>query len=146
MRWVAILVVLVGVFPKTSLAQSSSEQEVKSALDQIRQALIHKDTDTLERLYADGFVAVNPDGTIADKADRIKQQSQSQVKIKTLDYSDLKVRVYDTTAIVTGISHATAENRPPHSVRFMQIWIKQDSGWKETALAMTDLKTSESEH
>ena len=146
MKWLAVFLFSVCFFPNASLAQSGSEQELKITLEQLRQAQVRKDVNAIERLYANGFVALNTDGTLADKATRLKQLSDSPVKFKTLDFSDLNIRVYGTTAVVTGISHATAENRAPHSLRFMQVWVKRDSGWQEAALAMTDIKNATSEH
>lgn len=145
MKWLAVLFFSVFLFSKASFPQSTSEQEVRSTLEQLRQDQVHNDVNAVSRLYADGFVALNPDGTMANKASRVKQLTERAVKIKSLDFSDLNIRVYGDTAIVTGVSHSTSENGAPRSLRFMQVWVKQDSVWRETALAMANMKSSTSE-
>ena len=98
----------VGVVLAASLvgfAQSggSASDEVLRAVRTAGDAQIKGDKATLERFTADDFLYVHSSGTVANKADELAAATAGDMKWTSISYSDLKARIYDNAAIVTGV-------------------------------------------
>ena len=76
-------------------------REVENLESQWRTAVIQNDVATVNRLLADDYLGINPDGTLETKADALAQQRSGTMKIASIDPDNVKVRVYGDTAVVT---------------------------------------------
>jgi len=61
-----------------------------------------KDVATVERIMADDYVFISPEGEYRTKADEIGDLKSGKLKVTQLTAEDMKVRVHGTAAIVTG--------------------------------------------
>jgi ketosteroid isomerase-like protein len=76
-------------------------REIENLESQWRTALIQNDVATINRLLADDYLGINPNGTLETKADALAQGRSGTMKISSIDPINMKVRVYGDTAVVT---------------------------------------------
>jgi ketosteroid isomerase-like protein len=76
-------------------------REIENLESQWRAALVQNDVATINRLLADDYLGINPNGTLETKADALAQRRAGTTKISSIDPVNLKVRVYGDTAVVT---------------------------------------------
>lgn len=76
-------------------------REIENLESQWRTALIENDVATVNRLLADDYLGINPNGTLETKADALAQRRSGTVKFSSIEPENLKVRVYGDTAVVT---------------------------------------------
>jgi ketosteroid isomerase-like protein len=145
MRGTLVLAVL--TLTATSIAlgqkQSASEDE-RSSIDQaIRrldneriQAQIHADAPALDRIYADDFIGVGPSGTVRTKPQVISDFTSGNLKFQSITTDEVKVRVYENTAVGTGLSTMVGQDKGkavPRDTRFTRVWVKQQGHWRLVA-------------
>src|SRR6201996_2755204 len=76
-------------------------KEIENLEAQWRSALMQNDVATINRLLADDYLGINPNGTLETKADALALRRSGTVKISSIDPSNLKIRVYGDTAVAT---------------------------------------------
>src|ERR1051326_4870113 len=135
------------VFTATSLAlaqeQSASKDQGSSVEQTIRQldneriqAQIHADAAALDRIYADDFIGVGPSGTVRTKAQVISDFTSSDMKFQSITTDEVQVRVYENTAVETGLSTMIGQDKGqtvPRDTRFTRVWVKQQGRWRLVA-------------
>lgn len=101
-------------------------------------AVKRKDRAWLERHYAEGFISVNPEGTLNNR--RADIEDLQNVSFDSMEASDMQVRVNGDTAVVTGVS--TVRGRYKNQdisgrYRFIDTFVKRDGEWKILASQAT---------
>jgi hypothetical protein len=95
-----------------------------------RQKALKGDTNW-DDLTADGAYLIQGDGTVMIYR---KGQNLSSMPVTSFKLSELVVRVYGETAVVTGLSEVSSQtpDRRPFSfqMRYMNVWKKVGGGWK----------------
>jgi ketosteroid isomerase-like protein len=76
-------------------------REIENLEAEWRTALMRNDVATINRLLADDYLGINPDGTLETKADVLAQRRAGTLKVLNIDPINLKVRIYGDTAVVT---------------------------------------------
>ena len=76
-------------------------KEIENLEAQWRSALMQNDVATINRLLADDYLGINPNGTLETKADALALRRAGTTKISSIDPINMKVRVYGDTAVVT---------------------------------------------
>jgi ketosteroid isomerase-like protein len=76
-------------------------REIESLEAQWRTAVLQNDVATVNRLLADDYLGINPNGTLETKADALALRRAGTTKISSIDPINMKVRVYGDTAVVT---------------------------------------------
>ena len=78
------------------------------ALESARgQALVHADTTALSHMIADEFVEVSRFGTLRTKADNIREIGSGVLKLTSVKYDSVTVRIYGDVAVLRGIADNT---------------------------------------
>ena len=134
---VAVLLVTAALAPaqkqSESGAQHTSVERIIRKLDDERiQAQIHADATALDRLYADDFIGVGPSGTVRTKPQVIADFTSGTLKFQSITTDDIQVRVYGNTAVETGRSTMTGEDKGktvPQDTRFTRVWVRQQGRW-----------------
>jgi hypothetical protein len=136
------LLTVLGVFlAAVSLVQSSGdEQNVRNAVEKVQQAILKHDANALDQLYGDDLTVHYADGSTADKAGRIKTATTTG---RGFNVSDEKIKLYGSTAVVTGVSSSRTDAHAP-SARFMQVWVNREGRWQEVALSLITIKSEPS--
>jgi uncharacterized protein (TIGR02246 family) len=131
------ITVLVLVVAATGLAQKESVEETIRKLDNERvQAQIHADPVALDRIYADDFIGVGPNGTVRTKPQVISDFTSGELKFQSIITDEVKVRVYENTAVETGLSTMLGQDKGkavPRETRFTRVWVKQEGRWRLVA-------------
>lgn len=97
------------------------------------------------RVYGDDFVGVLPTGQIKDKAGWIASIENSGVKYASFIASDIRVRLFQDTAVVTCLwsSRGTRGDQPfSRQYRVTHVYVYSQRGWQVVASQVTLLPGS----
>jgi uncharacterized protein (TIGR02246 family) len=121
----------------------SPEEEIQ-ALEQVRnRAILNGDAAALDRMTADDYTFITLRGELRTKSEIVKGFQSGSFKYESRQISDLSVRVYGNTAVVTGRStQKGVENGKDYSgdYRFTRVYVKQNGSWLTVALQTTIIK------
>jgi len=123
-----------------STTQGSTEDEIKNLEEVRNQAVLHGDVPALDRMTSDDYTFITLKGEMRTKADILKGFASGSFHYESRQISDLKVRLYENTAIVTGRSvQKGMENGKDYSgdYRFTRVYVKQEGRWLTVALQTT---------
>jgi len=112
------------------------EQVIRRLDDERIQAQVHADATALDRIYADDFVGVGPSGTVRSKPQVIADFTSGDLKFQSITTDEVQVRVYGNTAVETGLSTMTGQDKGkdvPRDTRFTRVWVKQRGRWRLVA-------------
>lgn len=120
------------------------ETEVKKLANDGVAAILKSDTAALDKLWADNYMFVGPDGAVATKAQRIDALKSGQSKIESLAYDETSVRSNPegTGAIMIGRATVKGINmgKPTDGqFRFTQVWSKTKDGWRSVSGQVTPI-------
>ena len=96
----------------------------------------HNDADALDRILADDYRFTDSSGKTSTKADDLALARSHRVTFDAYDTSDLEVRVWGDTAIVTGRSvvRGAARGQPfVREFRFTDTLARIDGRWRAVA-------------
>jgi ketosteroid isomerase-like protein len=136
---IATLLVVVLTIPASMLAQGSkAEQEVRAVLAEMQQALLKSGAEAaaLDKYLADDFTLILSNGVALTKAENLEGFRSGKTGYQKFDFSDVKVRLYGNTAVVTGIvknigEQAGVKNTTGSPSRFTRVFVKRDGIWKQ---------------
>ncbi len=97
--WIELHAVLSA--PRPDHGEKEIHRAISALEDQWHAAALSNDVGTVDRLLAEDYVGIGPDGTIASKADELAARRGGLRKLTQLDVVERKIRVYGTTAVVT---------------------------------------------
>ena len=117
--------------------QRSGVEQVIRQLDNERiQAQIHADAAALDRIYAADFIGVGPSGRVRTKPQVISDFTSGDLKFQSITTEEVQVRVYENTAVETGLSTMIGQDKGkavPRDTRFTRVWVKQQGSWRLVA-------------
>ena len=116
--------------------KSIAEQVIRKLDNERIQAQIHADVAALERIYADDFIGVGPSGTVRTKPQVISDFTSGDLKFQSITTDEVQVRVYENTAVETGLSTMIGQDKGkavPRDTRFTRVWVKQQGSWRLVA-------------
>ena len=117
-------------------AMDSGDQEtIRQIIDmerQAKEASLRRDVDFSQRTLADDYVAITPLGQVTTKQDTVSARKSGQLKYDTINVSDMVVRVYGDTAVVTARAdvkgHQLGEDfSGPY--RYTRVWVRRTGHW-----------------
>jgi ketosteroid isomerase-like protein len=115
---------------------SQVEQELMQIERDLAKASIGHDTAMLERMEADDYTFTTPEGSVITKAEDIAGLKSGDFKAESHDLTDMKVRVYGDTAIVTGLNTMKASYKGQDlsgAYRFTDVFVRRDGRWQIVA-------------
>ncbi len=119
------------------------EDSVRAVEANRAQALLRADTAALARMVADEFVEISRLGQLRTKADNLRDVASGQLRLTSVKYDSLTVRIYGDVAVLRGIADNTGTFRGfPFSgkVRYMRIFVRRDGRWQAVAMQQTSLQ------
>lgn len=132
------------------MAKDSDQPNAKSAVETIRQleqerndAILKGDFAALERMTADDYTFVTLRGEMLTKAQVIQNFHSGAAKYQSREISDLNIRVYGNSAVVTGRAiQKGAENGTDYSgdYWFTRVYVYEGGRWLTVALQTTLIK------
>ena len=123
-------------------AGSADEQAVLKADNARFAAMIKADAAALEKLLADELSYTHSNAAVQDKAAFISDIKTGKIKYLTVEPTDQKVRVFGTTAIVTGgasVHVVQNGNDLTFKIRYTNTHLNRGGAWQMVAWQATRL-------
>ena len=137
MKRLTAVTVLMLISATLAFSQTNkSERELLKANLEYDAAILSNNVKTLERIFADEFVYTTPDGEVRDKAQQLAFTRSGDLKFESAQSSDVKVRVYGKTAVMTGQFNAKGTFKGKNidvRERYTAVWVKQNGRWQLVA-------------
>jgi uncharacterized protein (TIGR02246 family) len=131
-----VLTVTSFAFGQGQRARRSEKRSVDREIRQVDreriQAQISADAAALDRIYANDFIGIGPSGTVRRKPQVIADFTSGDLKFQSITTDDVQVRVYGNTAVETGRSTMTGQDKGkavPRDNRFTRVWIRHHGRW-----------------
>jgi ketosteroid isomerase-like protein len=118
---------------RPALAAATDEAAVTQAVEALRKATLTQDKAQLETLAADQVSYGHSSGVVQNKAELIDGVMTRRGTVKSIDFPELKVSVVGNAAIARHlwISEGETDGKPiTTKIGVVQVWQKQDGGWK----------------
>jgi ketosteroid isomerase-like protein len=136
----AISLLLLGGL--TAAAQSGkAETEVLAANKAWADAQVKGDLDGLDKLFAEELIVTSGNGTLRDKKGELADAKPNpDFKTYFFNTEDLRIKIYDKTAVVTGHAKWRTSYKGKDSDnerRFTCVYVKRDGRWQMVALQVT---------
>lgn len=146
-RALLAIIVLTGMIAGctnlSAQSNSAAEEEVLKVESQRLQAIKDSDVATLERIFAPEFTFVSAVGEYHTLAELLSDIRSGRLKYTSQQHSDVHVRVYDNSAILTGRSGSkyVLDGKPGGDPRsYLNVYIKRDGQWRLVARQETLMK------
>ena len=124
------------------VGQATSQDSVRAAEQARGEALLKADTVALSRLVAEEFVEISRLGQIRTRADNIRDISSGDLRLISVHYDSLVVRLYGDVAVLRGIADNTGTFRGfPFSgkIRYTRVFVRRDGRWQAVAMQQTTM-------
>ena len=135
--WVAAAAAILAAVPSLSASQQRTIAKDSATIlaleEQWRQASLHNDTAVFNRLMAPDEHAIRTDGVVTTRLDRLRSFASGSVITRSLDFSDLHVRLIGDVAIVTGLAarkDSTNQGTRDFTYRYTRIWQRRAGAWR----------------
>jgi uncharacterized protein (TIGR02246 family) len=128
-----LLLVTVSSARSVPAINSSDAEFVNFLEDAWVNAIMHKDIDVLNRVMADDFNGVSPNGQRYSKAEAIADVQSGFYKVENMELQNVDVRVFGDTALVTFYQNEKSrfENENTSGrYAFTDVWVKRDGVWE----------------
>jgi ketosteroid isomerase-like protein len=132
----------VALHPRPTSA-SVEQETIRQIVDmekQSKEASLHRDSDFSLRTLADDYVAITPLGQISTKQEAITARRSGQLRYEAMNITDMVVRVYGDTAVVTARAdvkgHQLGEDfSGPY--RYTRVWVRRNGQWQVVSYQAT---------
>ena len=108
-------------------------KQIESLEMEWRQAQVSNNVSAMEHLLAEDYLGISANGTVETKIQAIAQHKAGTLRISRLDISDLKVRVYGDTAVVTSkaeLEGLNGERDMSGFYRYTRVYNRRLGQWK----------------
>jgi ketosteroid isomerase-like protein len=116
------------------LAQTGSAvQQVRAVLQEMIQADLDGDAAALDRTTTDDYTITRDNGVVRTKAETLQGIKDRTTKFDSFDASDIRVRIYGDTAVVTfheDIKGSRAGKDMSGQFREVRVFVKQGRNWR----------------
>ncbi len=127
-----LLVILLGQ-PVTGAAQLQIQKEVADTNTQIDLAVVAKDADRLEKLYADDFVFTHGTGHLDDKRSWIADVVKPNKKFVSREHDSVHVELHKDIAIVRGrmvITRLDVDKEVKYGLKYVRVFRRNEDTWQ----------------
>lgn len=143
MKRIMMLVALAGVTSSFAFAQTTkekagddakTEQLILQLESEGREATLKNDVEANDRLLADNWLNINPDGSVTTKAKLLELIKAGSFKLMSIENDEVMVRVYGDAAVVTGRSTTRRTGQGSEvltrQVRFTRVYTRMKGRWQ----------------
>ncbi|HJZ66244.1 MAG TPA: nuclear transport factor 2 family protein [Candidatus Acidoferrum sp.] len=120
-----------------------AERYIKESERQWAESVASGDSSVIERILAEDFIGVDPDGSQYNKAKMVKDTASAPKYFLSNHLNEVKVRFYGDAAVAQGNESWVRRSGTPLHGRFVwtDTWIKRNGKWQ--IVAAEDLTVSE---
>jgi ketosteroid isomerase-like protein len=123
--------------------QSAEQEIIREIVDmerQAKEASLRRDAEFVQRTLAEDYVAITPLGQVTTKQDTVSARKSGQLRYQAIDVSDMVIRVYGDTAVVTARAdvkgHQLGEDfSGPY--RYTRVWVRHNGHWQTVSYQAT---------
>ena len=112
--YAAVLLLGFGAVSLHADARAKQRKETRKEIERLeaacRQAALQGDAAAFDRLTADDYIGISPNGTFETKQQLLAALSSGKMHFRKIDYSDTKIRIYGDTAVVTTTADVEGSN------------------------------------
>jgi ketosteroid isomerase-like protein len=113
------------------------------ALEEARgQALLRGDTVALSRMTAAEFNELTRFGTVRSRADNLRDVSSGMLRLVSIRFDSLSVRIYGDVAILQGITDnqgTMAGVAFSGRIRYTRVFVRRDGRWQAVTMQHTPM-------
>ena len=139
------LILSAAVAVEAKQPKADSDDAISQTLQAMEQAWLdaerNHDAAAFEKIVADDWIAITPDGKSQTKAERASEIKTGHVDSATL--GDMKVRVFGDTAVVTGtddeVTTKDGQKSTGHYV-WTDVFVKRNGKWLAVASQTAQIK------
>ncbi len=116
------------------------EEELKKLETDRAAAAVKGDVATLEKQTADDYTFINLYGQMSDKSQMVNAFKTGLTKLTSNEPSDMKVRVYGNTAVITGkadVKGTLGGKDTNGQIMFTRVYLKKNGTWQSVAFQQT---------
>ena len=136
--------VIASVLAFAALLGSAWAQNVEEQLKKIETdraaAVVKGDVATLEKQTSDDYTLINMNGQMSGKSQMVNAFKSGQSKLTSDELSDMTVRVYGDTAVITGkadVKGILAGKDATGQIMFTRVYVKKGGRWQSVAFQQT---------
>ena len=142
----ALLVCTALCLSSSAIAQGKksggAEDQIKALLNQSREATLKGDSSYTEKNAAEDYTRVGLDGKLLTKGEWVSAFKNGDVKIQSIETSDVKVRDYGNAAVATYTVDVKGTQKGKdmsgrHQVT--RVFVKRGGKWQEVAFHSTNV-------
>jgi Domain of unknown function (DUF4440) len=131
----AVMSLLFGTAVSSPSNNTDAERQARRASDEEVQAFLHKDAETLSKLWSDLFVITLSNRLVA-RREIAEQLESGSVAITSYERKIETARVYGDTVTLSGHETVVWGGQMPQAkkcqhLRFTAVWMKQQGRWQE---------------
>ena len=129
-KWIVAL--LSGLTLAAAPPDPAAAKEVLAASDALKQAMMKKDAAGLQKYLHEDLTYSHSSALLQNKADVVKA-TMGATTIEAMDFSDLTVRVYGTTALIRAnvdMRNSTGGKSTTSHINVLFVWLKGPGGWQ----------------
>jgi len=115
---------------------TADEQQIRALESRRFRAMVESDTTTLAAIFADDMSYAHAGGLLQNKQELLGSISSGDLKCKSFDASDIKVRFYGNTSVVSGIADVNVKflgREGTIRFRYLEVYVKQNNTWQIVA-------------
>ena len=135
-----MLLVMISFVGLLLLAQAQitrdGESEIRDLERQRFRAMETVDVATLDRILSDDLIYTHANGLQQTKAELIGVIGSGDFKYESITPGDIRVRIYNETAVVTGRASMKIKSGAGEQVFklcYLDVYVKQDGRWQMVA-------------
>ncbi len=118
------------------------EHEIRHREIRRFEAMVRGDLPALDDILSDDLTYTHATGVFETKAEFIAKLKSGQTKYESFAPENMLVRIYGTTAVVTGTARVKVQAKGEHlsfQLRFTDVYVKKDDQWQMVAWQATRL-------
>ncbi len=119
--------------PFTHRDNGQQHKQIENLEQDWRRALLAENVSAMDHLLADDYLGVTANGTLETKADVLAMRRAGTIHLSEFNLSDLKVRVYGDTAVVTSKAELTGTNGGTDisgHYRYTRVYNRRNGEWR----------------
>ena len=127
-----------------SSGSGKTDQALETRFREYADALKKKDTATLDKIWADDYCLINPQGELVTKAQRMENVKTGATAFDDIEVQQERVNVRGNTAVdigrvnLKGTKYSGQESSGEY--RYMNVWTKDKGQWRLLANQVTLIK------
>jgi ketosteroid isomerase-like protein len=128
-----IRLVIVALFGSLAAAAGDAADAVRQVAEGWYQAAVKQDAAALDRYLADDLSYCHAGGKVQTKAEYIAAVMKGPPHYESMTYSEMKIKLYGKTAVLTAFADVKLVNAPLFRVRTLHVYVENDGRWQLVA-------------